>query len=264
MNRPEKIEDFIREQRPAFDATAPGTHTWANIEKTLDRLRNADGLETALLTNRPLLDAETPADRVWSNIEQFLCGEKTKAPDALESFICNHREALDSEVPDLKVWANIVKETPAKAKIFRLTWQRSLLRAAASVALLVTGLGLGIWYARSGETPVMAMSDVSNEYAELEHFFQRDIAGKQQKLAAFTGSQPADVHEDLDQLDNVMAELREELANVPEGNREQVVRAMIENYKAKAAILERVLERLEESTKTETKNSDSGNAIKNI
>ena len=38
---------------------------------------------------------------------------------------------------------------------------------------------------------------------------------------------------------------------------------MIENYKAKAAILERVLDRLE-STKTETKNSDSDNGTKNI
>jgi hypothetical protein len=44
-----------------------------------------------------------------------------------------------------------------------------------------------------------------------------------------------------------MLELRGELANVPPGNREQVVRAMIDNYKAKAAILERVLERLEKA-----------------
>lgn len=38
---------------------------------------------------------------------------------------------------------------------------------------------------------------------------------------------------------------------------------MIENYKAKSAILERVLQRLE-STKTEMKNNDSNHVIKNI
>lgn len=264
MNRSDSIEQFIREHRTAFDVVTPGADGWTRVDGALGRLHHADGLETALLLDRPLLDTEAPSERAWQGIEQFLDEKHKNGTDPLERFIREHREALDSEVPDLKVWANIVKETPAKAKIIGIGWQRSLLRAAASVALLVTGLGLGIWYARSSEPDAMAMSDVSNEYAELEHYFQNDIAGKTQKLATFTGSQPAEVHEDLDQLDNMMAELKLELANVPEGNREQVVRAMIENYKAKAAILERVLERLEESTKTETINSDSNNEIKNI
>jgi hypothetical protein len=234
------------------------------MEKALDRLREADGLEKALMIQRPLLDTEMPSERAWEGVERFLDERQNSMADPLERFIRENRDAFDSEIPDLRVWANITKETPAKAKIIGIGWQRNLLRAAASVALLVTGLGLGIWYARSGQPPAMAMSDVSNEYAELEQYFQSDIAGKQKKLATFTGSQSAEVHEDLEQLDGMMAELKLELANVPEGNREQVVRAMIENYKAKAAILERVLERLEESIQTETKNSNSNNEIKNI
>ena len=54
----------------------------------------------------------------------------------------------------------------------------------------------------------------------------------------------------MQQIDLAMQELRAELTDVPPGNREQVVRAMIENYKAKTAILQRVLERLE-PTKTD-------------
>jgi hypothetical protein len=264
MNRQDSIENFIREHRSAFDAATPAAHGWTNVEKALDRLRSADGLEATLLLNRAQLDTEAPPESAWAGIEQFLDDPKSEPTDALELFIRENRAALDSEVPDLKVWANIAKETPAKAKIVGIGWQRSLLRAAASVALLVTGLGLGIWYARSGEPQAMAMSEVSNEYAELEHYFQNDIAGKTQKLATFTGSQSAEVNQDLEQLDYVMAELKLELADVPEGNREQVVRAMIDNYKAKAAILERVLERLEESTQTETINSNSSNEIKSI
>ncbi|MBV6441515.1 MAG: hypothetical protein DYG98_06245 [Haliscomenobacteraceae bacterium CHB4] len=264
MNRPDTIENFIRDHRAAFDTESPDARGWNSLEKALERLSHADGLETALLLNRPLLDTETPADRIWAGIEADLKERKNEMADPLERFIRENRESLDSEVPDLKVWANITKKTPGKAKTVGIGWQRTLLRAAASVALLVTGLGLGIWYARSTEPPAMAMSEVSNEYAELEHYFKSDIADKQQKLASFTGSQPAEVYADLEQLDNMMAELRLELANVPEGNREQIVRAMIENYKAKAAILERVLERLDESTKTETINSDSSNEIKSI
>jgi hypothetical protein len=153
----------------------------------------------------------------------------------------------------------------AKQPAIKVTmgWQRSILRAAASIALLLTGVGLGLWYAHHDEKAIagMAMSDVSHEYAELEQYYQRDIAGKQVKLSSFSGSQPAEVHEDLDQLDDMMAELRQELANVPEGNKEQVVRAMIENYKAKTAILQRVLERLEQ---TKTTNSGKKHEIKSI
>lgn len=264
MNRSDSIEHFIRQHRAAFDAATPAAQTWESVEKAFDRLQHADELEATLLLNRMLLDTEAPSGQVWTGIEHFLDGRQNGNSDPLERFIRENREAIDSEVPDLKVWANITKATPAKAKTVRIGWQRSLLRAAASVALLVTGLGLGIWYARSSAPPAMAMSEVSNEYAELEQYFQSDIAGKQQKLATFTGSQPAEVHQDLEQLDDMMAELKLELANVPEGNREQVVRAMIDNYKAKAAILERVLERLDASTKTETINSDSSNEIKSI
>jgi len=264
MSRSDTIERFIREHRDALDQAIPAGHGWVGVSKALDRLPHADGLEAVLLLQRPMLDTKSPTERVWLEIKRHLDAGHSNETDPLERFILEHREALDSEVPDLKVWAGIEKVTPAKAKIIRIGWQRSLLRAAASVALLVTGLALGVWYARSSEPSAMAMSEVSNEYAELEQYFKSDIAGKTQKLATFTGSQPAEVNEDLEQLDGMMAELKLELANVPEGNREQVVRAMIENYKAKAAILERVLERLEESTNTETINSDSKNEIKNI
>jgi hypothetical protein len=264
MNRPDSIEHFIHSHRQEFDVAKPGHHVWEKVDQALTRLRDADGLETTLLLNRASLDSAAPSERVWENIAAYMNDAENQTHDPLEHFIRENREAFDHEVPDLKVWANITKETPGKARVVGIGWRRSLLRAAAATALLVTGLSLGIWYARMGEPPVMAMSQVSSEYAELEQYFQRDIAGKQQQLAKFTGSQFAEVNQDMEQLDNIMSELQLELATVPEGNREQVVRAMIENYRAKAAILERVLERLEKSTKTKTLNSNSNNEIKNI
>ncbi|MCW5922431.1 MAG: hypothetical protein KIS77_08810 [Saprospiraceae bacterium] len=264
MNRPDSIEHFIHSRRPDFDAATPEQHVWTKVEQSLARLQEADALETALLLNRAAFDTAEPDKRVWTSLESYLNETENQAPDPLEYFIRENRDTFDQAVPDLSVWANIEKQTPGKARIIRVGWHRSLLRAAAALALLVTGLSLGVWYARSSEPPVMAMSQVSNEYAELEQYFQRDIEGKQRQLAKFAGSQSAEVEQDLEQLDNIMAELQLELATVPEGNREQVVRAMIENYRAKAAILERVLERLEKSTKTKTLNSDSNNEVKNI
>jgi hypothetical protein len=247
----DNIRNFIRRHRDAFDTEAPGAHGWSGVEKALNRLRQADDLEGFLVLNRVLLDeADVPAG-LWSRVDAALASS-SRAEDPLEGYIRRHRDALDTEDSDLVgLWGGIVRDLPAgvngkkAARIVGLTWGRRLMRAAAAVALVVTGIGLGLWMARSGAG--MEMADVSDEYAELERYYQREIASQQASLARFAGSQPDQVNLDLQQLDVVMNELRHELAGVPPGNREQVVRAMIENYETKTAILKRVLERLEQS-----------------
>ncbi len=256
------IKKFIQSNRHVFDVETPGAHGWESVEKALERLPVADELEKQLLVDRILLDTEAPSDQVWASIDEHL--DKCKSTSGLERFICENRESFDTEVPDLRVWSEVSKEIPlAKAKVIPLHWQRHLMRFAASIALLVVGLSAGIWYARSSDNTGMSMADVSPEYAEIEQYYEHDITDKKDKLAMFTGSQSADVLQDLDQLDRIMEDLRQELANVPPGNRQQVVRAMIENYKAKTAILQRVLEHLEEN-QTGGNNSKLSNEIKNM
>ncbi len=262
MNRSNSIETFIREHRQAFDPATPGAHGWQCLEKALDRLTTADNLERELMYNRILMDTQVPDEKVWAGIAAHLDNHYREPGESLERFIRNNRDAFDTEIPDLKTWGGVIKHLPGpKSVAMPTTWRHMLVRVAASLALVLAGVTGGIWYAHSGEPEAMAMGEVSNEYAELERYYQRDISGKQRKLASFTGSQPTEVHEDIQQLDDVMDELRQELAKVPPGNREQVIRAMIENYKARAAILQRVLERLEP---TKTENSNSNNGIKNI
>jgi hypothetical protein len=269
MTANQSIEKFIRENRPAFDGTLPGAHGWKGVEKILQRFEGADALERTLLLNRVLLDTATPSDGVWAGIERALPGADCAGGDALERFICDNRDEFDHAVPDLRVWAGIENEVPAAptaklpVKRVSITWYRPLLRAAAAVALLVAGIGMGIWYAGSRQPTEMAMGQISSEYAELEQYYQQDISGKQVKLANFAGNQPAEVYDDLKALDQVMNELKLELADVPAGNREQVVRAMIENYRAKAAILQRVLERLEQAN-PENLNSKQNHETENI
>lgn len=246
----DKLQEFIQANRLAFDPAVPGEQGWTTVERTLERLRSAGGAERFVLLNRALLDVAEPSAGIWAGIEKAL--DERGQNDPLESFIRGNRDAFDAETPDLRVWADVekvVQSAPANrsAGFLKVSWSRHLLRAAAAIALLITGAGLGLWYAGANKAAMagMTLGQVSSEYAELEGFYQRDIAVKQQKLVAFTGNGGSDVQSDLQQLDGVMAELQQELANVPPGNREQVVRAMIENYKAKAAILERVLERVE-------------------
>lgn len=259
----DRINQFIQKNRDAFDEAVPGAHGWPGLERMLERLPDSDALERLLMNDRMLLDTKLPSDQLWANIEKDL--DRPNEHLDLESFIKQNREMFDAGLPQGPVWENISKSLPKpKALKVHIGWQRSIMRIAASLALLVTGIGAGIWYERQdGTASGMAMSEVSGEYKELEQYYQRDISVKREKLASFTGSQPAEVGEDLEQLDALMDQLRLELADVPPGNREQVVRAMINNYKAKTAILQRVLERLEQSNNGGD-NSKQSNGIKNM
>lgn len=248
MNTQEFIKNFIQQHRHAFDEATPDAHGWKSIDRMLGRLGHADGIERSLMLNRVLLDTEPAPESVWNAVARYLDDQ----PAGLETFIRHNREAFDESTPDLRVWAGIEEAMPnameKSAKVVRVHWQRSLLRAAASVALLVVGMAAGMWYAGNANAHGgMALSEISAEYAEVEQYYQRDIATKQEKLATFTSNRDEDVRQDLQQLDNVMDELRRELADVPPGNREQVIRAMIDNYKAKASILQRVLESMEQN-----------------
>ncbi|MDO8368855.1 MAG: hypothetical protein Q7T20_18810 [Saprospiraceae bacterium] len=257
------INIFIQQHRDAFDAAMPGTHGWPGLERMLERLPDSDALERQLMCDRVLLDTALPSDLVWAGIEKDL--DRLIQHTDLESFIKQNREAFDAELPSGQAWENITGSLPKpKAIKVHIGWQGSIMRIAASLALLVAGIGGGIWYERQGNAAsAMAMSEVSGEYKELEQYYQRDISVKREKLATFTGSQAAEVGQDLEQLDEIMEQLRRELADVPPGNREQVVCAMIENYKAKTAILKRVLDRLEESNNGGD-NSKQSNGIKNM
>ena len=262
----DSLDLFIQQNRDAFDAAVPGVSTnreWPRLERMLQRLPDSDPLERQLMCNRVLLDSAEPSNRVWAKIENDL--DIATENLGLDSFIRQNRDSFDRELPNGQAWENIAGGLPKpKAIKVHIGWQRSIMRIAASLALLVVGIGGGIWYERQGDLAnKMAMSDISGEYKELEQFYQRGISVKQEKLATFTGSQAAEVSEDLEQLDEIMEQLQLELADVPPGNREQVVRAMINNYKAKTAILQRVLERLEDSNNG-GHNSKQSNGIKNI
>lgn len=254
------MKTFIQNNREAFDASVPGAHGWESLQRMLDRLPQADGLEKQLMCERVLLDTEEPGPNVWAGIEKKLAG--TMPGNSLELFIRAHRNEFDHAAPPKDLWHKIASQLPKPT--VKVRYGGHWFRAAAAVALLVTGIGAGIWFEKNNSAqPQMAMSQVSAEYAELEQYFQRDIKTKTQQLASLRGSPPAETRADLEQLDKAMEELRFELANMPPGNREQIVRAMIENYQAKLVILQRVLERLGDKPNG-SDNQTLSNGIKNI
>jgi len=159
----------------------------------------------------------------------------------LEQFVQKNRASFDSETPPAFVWENVEKNLPRK----RIRMYR-VLRMAAAVLLI---LGLGIVIGRFAGQPAkteLALSDISNEYAELENFYTQKINQKISLLKDREQDEKALV--DIKELEQEFETLKREL-NATNAKDEQIIQAMIGNYRTKIDILERVLNRTNYSTK---------------
>lgn len=165
----------------------------------------------------------------------------------IKQFIQNNRASFDSEVPPAFVWEHVEKNLPRKrVHIYRI------FRMAAAV-LLILGLGIviGRFEGEPSETE-LALSDISSEYAELENFYTEKI---NQKVSLLKNQQLGErALSDIKELEQEFEVLKQEL-NATDAQDEQIIQAMIENYRTKIDLLERVLNRTNYSTKGKSANT---------
>lgn len=186
--------------------------------------------------------------------------------DQLEDYIQDNREAFDDAVPSLKVWAAIDKElsaqtdTATKQPGRRINLWRIATIAASVVLLLGVGAILGRQLSSGNgiEKNLASDSEISREVEDMKSYYETQIENQEAKLVHY--NERKNIAPDLEQIDEHLEELAEELKSVPAGSEEQVINAMINSYQAKAAILEKVLENLENKKgKIIKNNSDETN-----
>lgn len=168
--------------------------------------------------------------------------------DSLEQFIRDHRSEFDAEHPPLHIWAGIERQLGAEekpetagrtAQVFSLS---RLKMAAGIAALLVVGFMAGLGLARQQQSSVVAeIEQVNPDFRDAEKYYNEQIDSKIAQLASYN-TEAAPVLEDLAQVDEIMEELKQELASAPAGAEEQIVSDLINSYRTKLAILEKVLE----------------------
>jgi hypothetical protein len=228
----DNLEHFIASNRADFDLEVPSLTIWANIEK---QIVDKDNLDVFIEKNRSAFDSETPSEQVWAGVEKYLKGEN------IEQFVRENRYDFDSEIPNLKVWANIEKTLPSQkegAKTLTFNWLR---RAAAAIALLITGVGIGLFINNKNND---TLAGGITEFKEAEEFYNQKMASQMTKLVGYNPD--PSVLSDLKKVDEVRSELKKELELTPDVNQEEIIRRLIQNYQTKLGILERVLNNIEE------------------
>lgn len=180
----------------------------------------------------------------------------------LEQFIQDNRDAFDDARPSLKLWAEIEKELDGEAagasNIHPLRSRRPWYQIAASVIILLTVGALGGSYLTQQNTQPTAqelIEQVAPEFGEMETYYNQRIQENYARLTTYT--QDPEIDADLAQVDQAMAELRTELEQAPPGREQEIVQQLIESYRLKLDILERILEHIEANNNITTPDNNS-------
>ncbi len=199
-----------------------------------------DNLEKFIQDNRTAFDSETPNLSVWTGVENDLNAD-------VENFVRANRADFDTEIPNLKIWAAIDK-TVNKSAEKRMVYRQWFGRVAAAAALLIIGVSGGFYLKTKQEAREIAQTveQIAPDFRKTEQFYTQKVQAELVKLASFQPETDPSVLADLKQIDAVQKELKQELDDAPVSAREEIVKRMIDNYKIKLGILERVLQHLEE------------------
>ena len=163
--------------------------------------------------------------------------------DNLEKFIRNNRNDLDRYDPSPEIWDRIRKDT-GNRKIKFLRWS-----SAAAVAVIVLGIGF-IVYSRFQENrhQVEAGNTYHQQLRETEYFYNTMINSLYQEAKPMLINNPdieKELKTDMDHIDRICSELKKDL-NDNVANQE-VIEALIQNYKIKILLLEDMLAKMKEN-----------------
>jgi hypothetical protein len=186
-------------------------------------------------------------------------------PDKLEKYILDHRDQFDDQEPGPSVWGRVdTRKTP----VIRINWKDITWKAAAVAAIFVASYFFHDYMAsrnhpelnQVGEN-IQDASPMVKELIEAEAYYTSLINLKKDEVFRLTASNP-DVRREIDMemvdLDRVFSELKDDLKD--NADNEEVIEAMIQNYRLKLDILEDILLQLKQSHESQNE-KDHENTI---
>lgn len=204
---------------------------------------------------------------------------KNRAEDSLENFIKKNKEELNALEPPKGLWDKIAEELDEEEesvsghsppKVIQIR-HSTLWRIAATISLIA---GMYIVFqlnpfkntANSKSLAVyeqeIELEEINPELAEAETYYTTLISQKRQEIAAFPLDAPgvdADFKKDIEELDKMYTNLKEELYETP--GQERVVDAMIMNLQMRIRILNQQLEILKKIQKLKNKHNNEEHSI---
>jgi len=173
--------------------------------------------------------------------------------ESLEQFVKNRREEFDDAIPGNGVWLGIEKSLSTDSNRFRKPL-RILGRAAAVLIIFAAS-----WIFHEFRDQRNSLGENSEslykmvpELKEAELYYSNQVNSMLQELKPYFASYPGlgnEVKTELDALEKAYQSLKEDLND--QVATEEVVEAMIQNYRLKLSILEDILSELKKENEHE-------------
>jgi hypothetical protein len=173
--------------------------------------------------------------------------------DRLEEFMNEHRAEFDLHDPDPKLWKDIEKEISRKKIV---SWKFYLARTAIVLAIFgASVVAQRLWL--NSNTRIARNTNSKNteipELREAEVYYTGVINEKLREVEPLLAKYPSldhEMHVDLSQLDSVYTGLKNDLKdNIAN---QEVIEAMIQNYRLRISILEDMLNFTESKISNDT------------
>lgn len=165
--------------------------------------------------------------------------------DQLEQFVIDHRNEFDNLEPN----EELLKEFHApKKQVFRLNNWKSILRIAAAILIFFLGFQLNDFISSQDAKKVFIANDekiqMENDslkvvFDELQFYYTSEINTVRNEIILLSGSDQ-EISNELDIQMEDFKQIFEELKNdlKDRANDDEVIEAMIQNYRVKLRLLE--------------------------
>jgi hypothetical protein len=174
--------------------------------------------------------------------------------DRLEQFITENRDQFDLYDPGERVWNGIERRVQKKHR--HPDWKAIIWRAAAILVIFAASFLLQEYLHRNelltGRKDKKIRDVEIPELQEAEIYYTNMVDEKIEEIEPLLKNQPElnkGLKNDLAELDSIYAELQKDL--IDNIANDEVVEAMIQNYRLKLQILEDLLGFLQETSKNE-------------
>ncbi|MEO5582915.1 MAG: hypothetical protein ABIR66_09495 [Saprospiraceae bacterium] len=170
--------------------------------------------------------------------------------DKLKKYIIEHREEFDTDIPPSRVWSSIEHHiNPGVTKKSIIYYLPRMLKVAAAVLLLLSaGAGMGVYMQQQRDFTYAIQNPAHRkEYREASSYFAGEIDSKLTELKQYKPTES--VMNDLNQIDQISSELKLEIVKNPDQDQGILVQEMIRQYQQKLNVLNKILEKLQESDK---------------
>lgn len=168
--------------------------------------------------------------------------------DELKIYTDQHREDFEKYALDIDdAWQGIEEELiKREQKTIHFPWRSMLKIAAVILVILMVGTGYFVNNVRSDlDENGIALHDISSELADTEAFYTSKIEEKLDMIKASAEIIEPEVHMQLELIDDEYQSLRNDLKD--NADSEEVINAMIENYRLKLHMLEKILKEIQKN-----------------